>query len=230
MTLAIDPTTLPPAIKGWLGAHVAFRRDADALVRRGRRARSVRHRRRRPAGRRVRDHDRDAPRAPRDRGRAHLPRAHHPVARLRRRRHDDVARARRPRRCRRRHQPCPRHAHRASRHARTRCTRGLTRQAETFRILVNLHLEVEEDHALPMLLRCFTTDEIDAIGDEHFARNADALPVMIPWSATALPPEVVVEMLATCRWRCRRTTRAGASRSSRRSRRCSVQPAQAVAA
>ena len=65
MTLAIDPTTLPPTIKGWLGAHVAFRRDADALCRRGRRARSSRHRRRHPAGRRVRDHHGDAPRAPR---------------------------------------------------------------------------------------------------------------------------------------------------------------------
>ena len=32
MTLVLDPTTLSPAITGWLGAHVAFRRDADALV------------------------------------------------------------------------------------------------------------------------------------------------------------------------------------------------------
>ena len=32
MALAIDPTTLPPAISGWLGTHEAFRRDADALV------------------------------------------------------------------------------------------------------------------------------------------------------------------------------------------------------
>ena len=32
MTLVLDPMTLPPAIKGWLGAHVALRRDADALV------------------------------------------------------------------------------------------------------------------------------------------------------------------------------------------------------
>ena len=47
-----------------------------------------------------------------------------------------------------------------------------------------------------MFLRCFTTDEMDAIGDEHFARNADALPVMIPWSASAIAPDEVVEMLA----------------------------------
>ena len=32
MTLVLDPMTLPPTIKGWLGAHVALRRDADALV------------------------------------------------------------------------------------------------------------------------------------------------------------------------------------------------------
>ena len=97
----------------------------------------------------------------------------------------------------------------------------LTRQAETFRTLVDLHLEVEEDHALPMFLRCFTTDEIDAIGDEHFAKNADALPVMIPWSASAHDSRRRGrDAGGHAGRRCRRTTRAGASRSSRRSRRC----------
>ena len=61
---------------------------------------------------------------------------------------------------------------------------------------MDLHLESEEEHALPLFLRYFSTDEIDAVGDAHFAKNADKLNVMIPWAATALPTEAATEMLA----------------------------------
>ena len=61
---------------------------------------------------------------------------------------------------------------------------------------MDLHLESEEEHALPLFMRYFSIAEIDAVGDAHFANNADKLNVMIPWAATALPTEAATEMLA----------------------------------
>ena len=195
MTLAIDPTTLPPTIKGWLGAHVAFRRDADALcaavatldpsdtVAATRLADAFAITTQMLHQHHTTEDERIFPelitRSPAFAGVVMTMSLEHvdldDVV-------DDINRAL---------ATLTGMSSRANEvHAR------LVGQAETFRTLVHLHLEVEEDHALPMFLRCFTTDEIDAIGDDHFAKNADALPVMIPWSATAMTPDVVVEMLA----------------------------------
>jgi len=70
-------------------------------------------------------------------------------------------------------------------------------QAERVRpVLRDGHLEAEEAHALPLLQRHFSTDEIDAVGDAHLAKNADKLNVMIPWAATALPTEATTQLLA----------------------------------
>jgi predicted outer membrane lipoprotein len=195
MTLAIDPTTLPPAIKGWLGAHVAFRRDADAL----RAAVIALDPSDTVAATRLaaafaittqmlhEHHDTEdelifpelITRSPAFAGVVMTMSLEHvdldDVV-------DDITRAL---------------ATLTGKTSRANeVHQRLARQVETFRSLVNLHLEVEEDHALPMFLRYFTTDEIDAIGDEHFAKNADVLPVMIPWSASAMAPDEVVEMLA----------------------------------
>ena len=195
MTLVLDPTTLPPAIKGWLGAHVAFRRDADALVAA---VNAVEPSDNIGAGRladafavtvaMLHEHHETEDelifpelikRSPAFAGVVMtLSLEHVDVDDV----VDDINR------------DLAMLTGKSSRaievHAR------LTRQVETFRTLVDLHIEVEEEHALPLFLRCFTTDEIDAIGDEHFAKNADKLTVMIPWSASAMTPDVVVEMLA----------------------------------
>jgi len=61
---------------------------------------------------------------------------------------------------------------------------------------MDLHLEAEEAHALPLFERYFSTEEIDAVGETHFAKNADKLNVMVPWAATALPTEATTALLA----------------------------------
>ena len=195
MTLVLDPTALPPAIQGWLGAHTGFRRDADALVAAvnalepsdyigaGRLADAFAL-----TTRMLHEHHESEDelvfpelieRAPAFAGVVMTMSLEHVDL-------DDVVDDIR----------------RAVAILTASTTRAhevherLVHQAETFKTLIDLHLDVEEEHALPLFLRHFSTEEIDAIGDAHFARNADKLNEMIPWAASALPAEAAAEMLA----------------------------------
>jgi hypothetical protein len=196
MTLAIDRPTLPPALQGWLGSHTAFRRDAEGLVA----AVSALAFSDTAAARRLADafavttrmldlhHTGEdelmfaelISRAPAFAGVVMTMSLEHvdldDVV-------DDINRA------------LATLTGRTSRaddvHAR------LAHQADTFRTLILLHLEVEEEYALPMLLRCFTTDELDAIGDQQAARLADRMDEAVPWITSACPPDAATEMLAT---------------------------------
>jgi hypothetical protein len=196
MTLVLDPMTLPPAIKGWLGAHVAFRRDADALVAAvnalepgdyvgaGRLADAFA-----VTVQMLHEHHETEDefmfpelieRAPAFAGVVMTLSLEHvdvddTVDDIKR----DLAIL------------SAGTARAFEVHAR------LTQQAQTFKALIDLHLESEEEHALPLFMRYFSIEEIDAVGDTHFANNADKLDVMIPWAATALPPESVTDLLAT---------------------------------
>jgi hemerythrin-like domain-containing protein len=196
MTLAIDPTALPLTLRGWLGSHGAFRRDADGLV----------------AAVAALD--------PSDtRAAVRLADAFAVTIRMLELHHtseddlifaelitrspafagvlmtmslehvdlddvvDDINRS------------LATLTGRSSRaddvHAR------LQHRAEVFRTLITCHMETEEEYALPMVLRCFSTDEIDAMGDAHVARAADRIDEMVPWSTSAMPPEVAAQTLAT---------------------------------
>jgi len=195
MTLVLDPTTLSPAITGWLGAHVAFRRDAAALIAA---VNAVEPSDYIGAGRladafavtvaMLHEHHETEDelifpelieRAPAFAGVVMtLSLEHVDVDDV----VDDIKRDL---------------AILAAGTARAfEVHERLTQQVETFKTLIDLHLEAEEVHALPLLQRYFSTEEIDAVGDAHLAKNADKLNVMIPWAATALPTEATTQLLA----------------------------------
>jgi hemerythrin-like domain-containing protein len=194
--LAIDPTTLPPALKSWLGAHVAFRRDADALVAAVAAldpsditAAAALGEAFAITTRMLHEHHRTEDedmfpdlidRSPAFAGAVMTMSLEHVdldnVV-------DDINRA------------LAVLAVPTSR--RDEVYARLVHEAEVFRTLMQLHAETEEDYALPMFVRFLTTDEIDAIGDQYFARNQDRLDEMIPWTASALPPDEATQMLAT---------------------------------
>jgi hemerythrin-like domain-containing protein len=195
MTLVLDPTTLSPAITGWLGAHVAFRRDADALaaavaavepgdyIAAGRLADAFA-----VTVQMLHEHHETEDelifpelieRAPAFAGVVMtLSLEHVDVDDV----VDDIKRDL---------------AILAAGTARAfEVHERLTHHVETFKTLMDLHLEAEEEHALPLFQRYFSNDELDAVGDAHFAKNADKLNVMIPWAATALPTEATTQLLA----------------------------------
>ena len=196
MTLVLDPMTLPPAIKGWLGAHVALRRDADALVAAVNALEPADYV---GAGRladafavtvqMLHEHHETEDelifpelieRAPAFAGVVMTLSLEHvdvddAVDDIKR----DLA------------------ILSAGTSRAYEVHERLTQQVSTFKSLMDLHLESEEEHALPLFMRYFSIAEIDAVGDAHFANNADKLNVMIPWAATALPTEAATEMLAS---------------------------------
>jgi hemerythrin-like domain-containing protein len=195
MTLALDPTTMPPALEGWLAAHTALRRDAVAL------RQAV-----------------DALAPTDSAGAARLADAFVLTSRMLHEHHvtedelvfpeliarspafagavmtmslehvdldgliDDISRALAV--------LTANTSRNVEVHAR------LAHKVELFETIVQLHLEVEEEHALPLMMRCFTTEELDAIGDQHLVRGAAHIDEMIPWVASALPTELVTQMLA----------------------------------
>jgi iron-sulfur cluster repair protein YtfE (RIC family) len=195
MTLALDPTTLPPALQGWLGAHTAFRRDADALVNAvaahdpSDTAAAARLADAFAISKRMLDEHHATEdevvfpeligRSPAFAGVVMTMSLEHVDL-------DDVVDD----------------MNRALNVLTAKTSRNedvherLVEQTETFRELMNLHLDVEEEYALPMFLRHLTIEEIDSIGDQHLARNADKLDEMIPWVASALTPDASTAMLA----------------------------------
>jgi hypothetical protein len=195
MTLVLDPTTLPAPIKGWLGAHVAFRRDADALVAA---VEALDPSDYLGAGRiadafaitltMLHEHHESEDelvfpelieRAPAFAGVVMTLSLEHVDL-------DDVV------------DDIKRDLAilSAGTSRAYEVHERLTYAVATFKDIISLHLESEEEHALPLFLRHFTDAEMDAIGDAHFAKNADKLNLMIPWAATALPAEAATEMLA----------------------------------
>jgi hypothetical protein len=195
MTLAIDRPTLPPAMQGWLGSHTAFRRDADGLVAAvealvpSDRASAVRLADAFALTTRMLDLHHTGEdelifaelisRSPAFAGVVMTMSLEHVDL-------DDIVDD-------------------MNRGLAT-LTGGTSRaddvhdrlahQADTFRTLLLLHMEVEEEYALPMMLRCFSTDELDAIGDQQAARLADRMYEAVPWAASACSPEIATEMLA----------------------------------
>jgi hypothetical protein len=195
MTLAIDRPTLPPALQGWLGSHTAFRRDADGLVAAvdalvpSDTAAAVRLADAFALTTRMLDLHHTGEdelifaelitRSPAFAGVVMTMSLEHvdldDVV-------DDINRGL---------------ATLTGPSSRANDVhQRLVHQAATFRTLLLLHMEVEEEYALPMLLRCFSTDELDALGDQQAARLADRIDEAVPWMASACAPEAAIEMLA----------------------------------
>jgi hypothetical protein len=196
MTLAIDPATLPDMLRGWLGAHHAFRRDAEALVAA------------------VADlHPTDAEAAARLAGAfsitTRMLELHHTsedelvfaelidrapafagVVMTMSLEHvdlddvvEDIGRAL---------------ATLSGRSSRADEVHGrLVEQAATLQAVLGAHLDAEEEQALPMMLRWYTESELDAIGEAHLARVGDEIATMVPWALSAMLPELASERLAT---------------------------------
>jgi hemerythrin-like domain-containing protein len=196
MTLVLDPTTLPEAINGWLVAHVAFRRDADALVAAvdtldpsdyvaaGRLADAFAITVQMLHEHHETEDDLVFPdlieRAPAFAGVVMTMSLEHVdlddvVDDIKR----DVA------------------ILSAGTSRAYDVHERLGQRVATFKTLICLHLDAEEEHALPLLVRHFSDVEMDAIRDAHLAKNVDKLNVMIPWAATALPADAATQMIAS---------------------------------
>jgi hypothetical protein len=195
MTLVLEPETIPAALQGWLGAHTAFRRDAAALVA--------------AAG----------ALEPRDYvGAGRLACAFAITRRMLHEHHESEDELVFPEMIDR----APEFAGVVMRLSLehvdldavieditrdlsilTVSTSGaeavharLVQHVGAFQSLIEAHLDEEEEHALPIFLRCFSVAEIDAMGDAHHARNADKLHEMVPWAASAQPADVAAAMIA----------------------------------
>jgi predicted outer membrane lipoprotein len=195
MTLVLDPTTVPAALRGWLGAHTAFRRDADALVAAvevldpsdyvgaGRLADAFAITVAMLEGHHETEDDFMFPdlieRAPAFAGVVMTLALEHvdldDVL-------DDIKRD---------------IAILSAGTSRADDVRErLGQRVATFKTLIDLHLDAEEEHALPLLVRHFSEVELDAIRDAHLAKHTDKFNVMVPWVATALPADAATQMLA----------------------------------